>query len=411
MSEKYGDLLGSPNDERYLNAFGITEADIEAVAEVIRSKRLGGSGNSIRALEEVFTSYIGVKYAVASSSGTAALTLAMAAIGIGPGDEVIVPACSSLATPNSVLYRNGVPVFGDVDQRTLCLDVKDAESKITDRTKAIVAVHMYGCPCDMEPLVQLAAKHDLYLVEDCCLAMGGEYDGQKLGSWGDVACFSFGAKQLNLGQAGMVVSNNDTIGKEMAKRNHHYGLTRIQSAIGQSDCLGYNLKLTELQGALGVVQMKRLDGLNDKRIQNAAFLTQNLQPVRCIDTLNVPDKGKHVFSSYIIRLRDEVTVTRQWFLNEMCKHGVFGDPLFDKPMYLEESYREQKGYGQGCPFKCPVYLARGGHSEYHEGLCPVAERVLPRIISLPVHPGLSTEDLNTIVTAVSEASRKSEEYY
>jgi perosamine synthetase len=402
-SKDFGKLIGDNNCN--LNAFDLGDEEIQAVSEVIRSKRLASSyGTKTKEFENAFGEYIGAKYVTATTAETTALTLSLSALGIGPGDEVIVPACSSLATPNSVVYQNAVPIFADIDERTLNMDVDDLKIKITDRTKAIIVVHMYGCPGEIFDVVEIAKEKGIPVIEDCALAMGAEYNNKKLGSIGDIGCFSCGTgKQLNLGQYGLAVTNNKDIGEAIAKRNHHYGIRRPGRTIGESDILGYNFKPTEIQSAMGLVQLKKLDRLNQKRIENAAYLTQLLQEIECVETPYAPPEGKHVYNQYIIKVKEEIIgMSRGSFREALMERGIYSDPVFDTPMHLEKSYMNKVGFGKRCPFECPHYKNK---VEYKEGLCPTSEKVLKQVLGLSVHSGLKKEDMDKIAEAIKGVAK------
>ena len=391
---------------RYLNAFWFDEEEEREVLEVLRSKRLESKiGFKVKELEELIARYHGVKYAVATSSGTAALHLALAALGIGPGDEVVVPAISSLATANAVLYQNAVPVFADLNPRTLNMDPNSLAERITPRVKAVIVVHMYGCPADMKPIMEIAADHKLYVIEDCCLSMGAEYYGRKVGTIGDIGVFSFGSgKQLCTGQGGAAIAKDPEIGGRLKKLNHHYGVPRNGRFIGTADVLGFNYKMSEIVAALGVAQLRKLDKLNSKRIENAKYITEKLRSLdgKGIKLPYVPPGVKHVFNEYIIQVEEEkIGMSRDKFWQALIRKGIMADPLFDTPMYLEPLYRNKVGYGgTRCPFECPLYKAKGGHVEYRQGLCPVAEEVLKKVVAISPHPGLDREDLNNIVNTI-----------
>ncbi len=386
--------------EKYLNAFGIGEEEEKEVLEVVRSKRLGADtgGNKTKTFEELVARYQGVDHAIAATSGTAALQLSMAALGVGPGDEVIVPAISSVATANAVVYQNAVPIFADLDPNTLNMEPDDLAKRTTKRTKAIIPVHMYGCPADIEPIMEIARKHDLFVIEDCCLAQGAEYSGRKVGTFGDIGCFSFGSgKQLYTGQGGMVTTDDEKIAEAVAKRNHHYGTPRDEWLIGQADVLGYNYKLPEIVSAIGIAQIRKLDTLNNKRIENAEYLTENLKTIEGIRLPYVPPNTKHVFNEYVIKVEEEVGMARDDFCRALRAEGIFADLLFTVPMYLEPSFQRKIGYGSHCPFECLLY---DGSVNYSVGLCPTAEEVLRKVVAISPHPGLSKDDLDEIVSAI-----------
>jgi perosamine synthetase len=387
--------------EKYLNAFWIGAEEEKNVLEVIRSKRLGTKlGNKTKMFEKEVARYQGVKYAIATTSESTALSLCMAAL-VGPGDEVIVPAISSLATANCILYNNAIPIFADIDPKTFNMDPNNLVKNITERTKAIISVHMYGCPADIDPIIKIAKKYDLFVIEDCALAMGAEYMGKKVGTFGNIACFSFGTgKQLYIGEGGMITTNDEKIANEVGERNHHYGTPRGERLIGKAEILGYNYKPTELASAVGLAQMKKLDLLNSRRIKNAEYLTKGLKEIDGIELPYVPPNVKHVFNEYVIKVDEEkVGLTRDVFWKALIVEGIMADPLFDTPMYLEPSFSEQIGHGHGhhCPFECPLYK---GKLDYHKGICPTAEDVLKKVVAISPHPGLTKTDLEEIISVI-----------
>lgn len=312
---------------------------------------------------------------------------------------MIVPAISSIATANAVVYQNAVPTFIDLDPKTLNMNPDDLAERISKRTKVIIPVHMYGCPADIGPIIEIAKEHDLFVIEDCCLAQGAEYTGKKVGTYGDIGCFSFGSgKQLYTGQGGIVTTNNERIARIIAKRNHHYGTPRDGWLIGTADILGYNYKLPEVVSALGIAQIRKLDMLNDKRIENAKYLTAKLKNIEGIELPYIPPNTKHVFNEYVIKVKKEkIGMTRDSFCRALRAEGIFADILFTVPMYLEPSFQRRIGYGSHCPFECPLYK---GKVDYSVGLCPTAEEVLRRVVAISPHPGLSKVDLDEIVSTI-----------
>lgn len=374
---------------KYLNAFWVGEEEEKEVLEVVRSKRLGADtgGNKVKTFESLVAQYQGVRYATAVTSGTAALHLSLVSLGVGRGDEVILPAISSMATTNVILYQNAVPVFADLDPRTINMNPDSLAERITKRTKVVIPVHMYGCPCDMKPIMEIARDHGLFVIEDSCLAQGAEYHGKKVGNIGDIGCFSFGSgKQLYTGQGGVTITDNDEIGRELAKRNHHYGVKRNGWLIGTSDILGYNYKMSELVGAVGIAQIKKLDMLNAKRIENAEYLTQNLKDVKGIKTPYVPPDTKHVFNEYLLTVDEEaVGMTRDDFCRAVfLEGGIFADLLFSVPMYLEPSL-----------------------SWLDCKRCHVAEEILRKVMIVSPHPGLDKNDLDEIIGVLKKLTEQS----
>lgn len=387
--------------DKYLDAFWIGEEEEKQVLEVIRSKRLGTKiGNKTKIFENKVAKYQDAKFAIATSSESTALSLCMAALA-GPGDEVLIPAISSLATANCIVYNNAIPIFVDINPKTLNMDPNDLSKKITDRTKAIIAVHIYGCPAEIDQIKNIAEENNIIVVEDCALAMGAEYSGKKVGTLGDIACFSFGAgKQLFTGEGGMITTNNEELAESISERNHHYGTQRNGRLIGTAEILGYNYKPTELTSAVGIAQMEKIDLLNQKRIDNSEYLSNGLANLDNIELPFVPDNVKHVFNEYMIKIDEtKANLTRDELWKALVKKGFMADPLFDTPMYLEPSFRNKIGHGHGthCPFNCPLYQ---GTVNYEDGLCPIAENVLKKVLTISPHPGLNKKDLDKIISTI-----------
>ena len=267
------------------------EADIEAVIQVLRSDWLT-TGPKVEAFEQAVAQYGGATYGVAVNSGTAALHAAMYAIGIGPGDEVIVPAMTFAATANSVVYQGGTPVFADVEPQTLLLDPRQVVAKITPRTKAVVAVDYAGQPCDYTALRDIAEKHGVYLIADACHALGGAYQGKPVGSLADLTVFSFHpVKHITTGEGGMVVTAYSELAERMRMFRNH-GITSDHRQRDQRGTwyyemtdLGYNYRLTDLQCALGLSQLQKL----------AAWLSRRQMIAGCYDASLA---GRHAINHF-----------------------------------------------------------------------------------------------------------------
>ena len=346
----------------------IGEEEKRAVLEVLSSGNLA-QGPRVRTFEESFASYIGVNHAVATSSGTSALHLALLACGIKSGDEVITTPFSFIASANAILYCNAKPVFADIDERTLNIDPEQIKEMITPKTKAVVVVHLYGQPCDMKAITEICQDYELKLIEDACQAHGAEYYGKKVGSFGDAACFSFyPTKNMTTGEGGMVTTNNRAIAEKVRLLREHGARVRYNHI-----ALGYNYRMTDIAAAMGIVQLKKLDEMNSIRIKNAEILTKILKSSDGIKTPYIMPGVKHVFHQYTIRVKN-----RQELIKRLEMAGIgyaihYPKPIHRQKLYLDLGYRDK---------------------------LPVAEVASREVLSLPVHPALSKEDIEYIAKNV-----------
>ncbi len=346
----------------------IGDEEKRAVLEVLDSGILA-QGPKVKAFEEEFAAMCGVRHAVATSSGTTALHVALLAHGIGPGDEVITTPFTFIASANSILYVGARPVFADIDPVTFNIDPAQVERAITPRTKAIMPVHLFGLMCDMEPLMALAQKHGLVVIEDACQAHGAEYHGQRAGSFG-TGCFSlYPTKNITSAEGGMITTDDEEIAQECRVIRQH-GMRRRY----YHDEMGYNFRMSDVHAAIGLAQIQKLERFNAARIANGRFLSEHLKGVT---TPTVPEGYRHVFHQYTVRVsdgrRDEVLA------------GL-----------------KEREIGTGVYYPVPVHQQRIYVERGYEGSFPEAERAAREVLSLPVHAGLSSADLEVIVTAVNE---------
>ncbi len=355
-----------------------------AVTRVLASGQLA-QGENVVAFERSFAQLCQVREAVAVSSGTAALHLALLAHGVGPGDEVITTPFSFAATANVILLVGATPVFVDIEPDTYTLDPALVEVAITARTKAIIPVHLYGHPCDMKRLVQLATAHNLALIEDACQAHAAAVDGKAVGSFG-TGCFSFYAtKNMTTGEGGMVTTDDSTIAERVRLfRSHGQKERYLHTA------MGHNLRMTEIQAALGLVQLKKLERLTEQRVANAAFLAACLR--EAVQTPITRPGCRHVYHQYTIRVpgqRDEwVKRLREW--------GIGTGVHYPTPIHQQPFYREHIDL---CRFVSAHESAPTAYTIADMRL-PVAEAAAQQVLSLPIHPALTREDLVTIVKEV-----------
>lgn len=345
-----------------------------AVTEVLESGMLthkSGSGTFVRRFEEAFAKFVGVKHAIAMNSGTAALHAALLAFDVKAGDEVIAPPFSFIATTNMVLLNGAKVVFADISPDNYNLDPAKVEAAITPKTRAILPVHLYGHPADMDPLVELAQKHDVRIIEDAAQAHGSKYKGRDVGTIGDVGCFSlYPSKVITTGEGGLLTTNDDELAENLQQIRTH-GEIRPYEYVQ----LGHNYRLPELQAAIGVAQMKRLPNFLEKRKKNAEYLTSHLADVKNIVLPTEASWATHNWYLYTIRIpaprnRDNVQKTLH-----TAKIGAA--IYYEVPLHLTPIYRRL--------------------FQYKEGLMPESEQAAKEVLSLPVHPALTEEERAWVV--------------
>lgn len=349
------------------------------VAECLQSTWISSSGPFIDRFEGAFADFCEARYAVVTNNGTTALHLALVALGIGAGDEVIVPSLTYVATANAVKYCGATPVFADSDPLTMTLDPADAASRITPRTKAILPVHLYGHPADMEQIGALAARHGIAVVEDAAEAHGALSNGRKVGALGECGIFSFfGNKIITTGEGGAVVTNDS----QLADRLRLYRGQGMDPARRYwFPVVGYNYRMTNLAAAIGVAQMERVDAHLAARRRVAGWYLESLEAHR--DLFDLPETAPwatHVYWMYTVILRDTVTAPRDAVMARMAAGGIETRPVF-YPMHQLPPYREENG-------------------RY-----PVAERLAARGINLPTHAGLTESDVGRVVSQLLKAVR------
>jgi len=333
-------------------------------------------GPNCTAFQEEFAAWNGNRYAITTNSGTAALHMAVFACGCGAGDEVIVPAYSWSSSATCVLQHNSIPVFVDIDYDTMNIDVTRIEAAITEKTKAILVVHLHGLPAEMEPVLRVARKHGIKVIEDACQAHGAEYYGCKVGTLGDCAAFSFNQnKSLCSGEGGMFVTDDDEL-RQRAQMLWSFGETRtpVESRDYHVYAMGWMYRNNDLTAAFGRAQLTKLDGYLAQQIENAAVLHQQLQGVPYLVLPRIPDGMKHNWYNYVIRFdlealgresdawgREEPRVLRDRLLEAIVAEGV---PLTVWQRFILPAmtvFQAKNGYGQGCPWTCP-YTQRVDYS-------------------------------------------------
>jgi dTDP-4-amino-4,6-dideoxygalactose transaminase len=353
-----------------------------AVLRVLASGQLA-QGEEVAAFERNFAEMCGAREAIAVSSGTAALHLALLAHGVGPGDEVITTAFSFAATANVILLVGATPVFVDIERDTYNIDPTLVEAAITPRTKAIMPVHLYGNPSDIQRLEEIASAHELSIIEDAAQAHGAKIDDRTIGGFG-TACFSFYAtKNMTTGEGGMLTTNDPVIAEKVRLLRNHGQQTRYYHTT-----IGYNFRMTNLQAAIGLVQLRKLEQFNEQRISNARFLTEHLKEV--LQTPIARPGYRHVYHQYTIRVLEQ----RDQWVAKLHERGVGTGIHYPIPIYQQPFYRDSISQFR---ISLPGRAALGDTSDLR---LPETEAAARQVLSLPVHPALSENDLATVVKEV-----------
>lgn len=366
----------------------IDEKDIQAVIEVLRSDYLT-TGPAVEAFEQKVAAYVGAKYAVAVSNGTAALHIACLAAGIGEGDEMITSPITFAASANCVLYCSGTPVFADIDPRTYNISPEEIERKITSRTKAIIPVHFTGQPCDMDAIGAIAEKYGLTVIEDGAHALGAALHGRKIGTFSHMTTFSFHpVKPITTGEGGMVVTDDEKLYERLRLFRSH-GITREETLMEENceECgqswyyqqieLGYNYRMTDIQAALGISQMDKLEAFLAKRREIAKRYNEAFTGNPHIVVPYQPEGTKSGWHLYVIR----VPGTDRGELYRRLQEAGIGVNVHYIPVY-RHPYYQKHGYDKVC--------------------CPRAEELYRQMLSLPIYPGLTEEQQEQVICAVQK---------
>jgi len=388
----------------------ITDEEHRLVNEVLDSGILGGAtAPQVTALEGEWAEYMGVKHCLTTNSGTAALHMALAAMDVGPGDEIITSAFTFLASASCALHQNAIPVFVDIDPKTYCMDPEKLEDAITERTKVIIPVHIQGCPADMDPIMEIAKQHNLWVIEDACQAHGALYKGQKVGSFGDIACFSLNSlKNLCGGEGGLFNTDDETLmHKGMLVRCFGDEIDEVsQRREYNASILGYMYRNQELPAALARAQLKHLDEYNDVRIANADYLTEQLGKIPGVIPPYCPPDCKHVYWMYNVRFDPEaagVDAKPQRFRiaveKALYKEGVLVGQWQTMPVPAQDLFQSKLGYGAtGYPWT--INEEKGIEYNYDPAQFPVAQQLCDTYTVLHgIHAPNSQELMSKIVAA------------
>lgn len=364
----------------------IHECDIKRVINVLRSGNIA-QGEKVKEFEKDFADYIGVKHAIATSNGTTALHAAIKSMGLPKGSEVLVPTFTFFSTASTVSMCGAKPIFVDVDKNTFNIDVKDLESKINHNTQGIVGVHLFGNPFNIYRVKQMCDRYGLFLIEDCAQAIGSEYrprldGGGMCGSFGDAGCFSFYAtKNMTTGEGGMVTTNNDYTADHIRKFINHG-----QKQKYCHEFVGYNFRMTDIQAAIGIGQLKRLGENNAKRRSIAHTYDVNIRnDLGIIKPVANDQDSIHTYHQYVLRITEECKMDRDDFINYMTERNIGTAIHYPYPIHHQTVY-------EGLYWQ---YICMG------KELCPVAEEICKEVVSIPVHPQLSWEDVKYIYDTIN----------
>ncbi|HBY93759.1 MAG TPA: UDP-4-amino-4,6-dideoxy-N-acetyl-beta-L-altrosamine transaminase [Chloroflexi bacterium] len=372
--------------------FGAPLIEEAEIAEVVDSMKSGwlGTGPKAHKFEEMFREYKGSKYAMALNSCTAALHLAMLAVGLQPGDEVIVPAMTFAATANAVIHAGGIPVFADCRRDTLNIDPLEIQKKITSKTKAIVPVHFAGRPCEMDAIMEIAERSSLKVIEDCAHAVETEYHGKKVGTFGEIGCFSFYVtKNIVTGEGGMAITDNVGYADRIKVLSLHGMSKDAWARFSDSGykhyqvvCAGFKYNMMDIQAAIGIHQLPKVDRYWQRRQEIWDRYNEAFQDMPAFTPPPIEPNTKHAYHLYNLLLDiDQLRITRDQFLTEMTKRNI-GVGVHYVALHLHPYYK------QAC--NCRM------------GDFPNAEWISNRTVSLPISPKLMDDDVSYVIASVRD---------
>lgn len=352
----------------------IGQEEIDAVREVLTSGMLA-SGRYVKQFEREFAQYCGTNHAVAMNSGTAALFSTLYALGIAQGDEVIVPDFTFVATASSVRMAGATPVFADIDEKSYNIQPEAVLEQITPRTKAVIGVHLYGQPFDVGALSEICDDHGLALIEDCAQAHGARYEGRMAGSFGTAGCFSFyPTKNMTTSEGGMVTTDDTRLATQLRKIIDHG-----QGIKYRHDLIGFNFRMTNIEAAIGSVQLGKLDAMNERRRKNAVCLLQHLPAAGIVPPYCAP-QSHHVYHQFVIRLDEGNGIGREACMHALGERGIQTAIHYPLPLHRQ-----------------PVFAHAANGARF-----PVSDACARSVLSLPVHPSVSGQDCRYICARLGE---------
>ncbi len=360
----------------------IENEEINAVVDVLKSGMIA-QGPKTKEFEEMFAKYSGTKHAIAFSNGTTAIHAGVIASDFKDGDEAITVPFTFVATANPVLMERGKVVFVDISEDDFCIDPSKVEEKVTDKTKLIIPVDLYGQVYKYDEIKEIADKNGIKILEDACQAVGAERNGKKAGSFGDLATFSlYATKNITTGEGGMLTTNDDEIARR-AKMYRHHG--QDEAVRYEYLAVGHNYRMTDIAAAIGVEQMKKIDRIIQARVSNATKLSEGLKNVEGIITPKIMDGNTHVYHQYTIRITEEYGHSRDELLEYLKENEIGSGVYYPKPLHMHEHFKKMG---------------------YKEGDFPVSEKLSKQVLSLPVNPFVTAEDVEKIVEKIVQFAKK-----
>jgi dTDP-4-amino-4,6-dideoxygalactose transaminase len=372
------------------------DAERENVEQVLDSGRFL-QGPMVEEFESKWADYVGTDHAIAVSNGTTAIQLVLKALGLEPGEEVIVPSLTFGSTATAVVHQAGVPVFADIDRELYTLDHTDLERCLSDETFAIMPVHLYGHPAEMDEIRDFADEHELYVIEDAAQAHGASYKNQKVGSIGDVGCFSFYAtKNITTGEGGIVTTDDDEIAMELRTLRSHGMANRDEHVT-----LGYNYRMSDLNGAIGTAQVDRLDGFNERRREISERLAAELGNLDWLKPATVRDYVDHAYFWAPFEVQeDEIGLTGKEVWAELRESGVETRHRYNVPLYDQPVFADHRGFNSEFPWS-----VNPNDHDYDLSL-PNVEEVVGNMIGLPNHPNLTDGDVSYVIETVKSFGQR-----
>jgi dTDP-4-amino-4,6-dideoxygalactose transaminase len=392
------------------------KAAIEVIESGVLSRFLGAwhkdfyGGEKVQTFERAWAIYVDAKHAVSVNSNTSGLFAAVGAAGVGPGDEVLVPPYTMSASATAIIGYHAVPVFADIQPDIFCIDPASIKKRITPRTKAIIVVDLFGHPADLDPIMKIARKHNLVVIEDAAQAPGAIYHGRKVGAISDMTVFSLNYhKHIHTGEGGIVTTNSDRFAERLQLiRNHGEAVVAEKGVKDLVNTFGFNLRLTEIQAAIGIAQLAKLPRLLKQRVKNADYLSKHIGALSGITAPIVLPGCTHAYYVQSFLFDEAVVgVSRERFVEAICAELPTAEdrdwPLISngycKPLYLQPMYQQQIAIGSaGCPFRCPHYK---GTVNYKKGICPVTEQLYERLLIETefMRPPATVKDMKDVVRA------------
>ncbi len=379
-------------------------------------------GPEVQAFEKEWAEYFGVKHAISVNSATSGLYAAVGALGIEPGDEIIVSPYSMSCSAIAPLIYGAIPVFADIEEDYFCLSAESIKSKITARTKAIIVVDLFGQPYDVEGINKLAREHNLKIIEDCAQAPFATYNNKFAGTLGDIGVYSLNYhKHIHTGEGGMIVTDNDELAEKLRLiRNHAEAVVEAKACDNIVNMVGFNYRMTEIEAAIGREQLKKLAALVEARITNVDYLSECLAQIPCLEPAKLRPGCRHVYYQHAIKFNQAIAgISRERFVEAVRAEldvielregeGVKVNYGYVRPIYLQPIFQQRLAFGShGYPWTGGAWQ---GTVDYHKGICPVVEKMHEEVLITHelMRPGLSQTDLDNVVSAFQKVWENIEE--